>query len=364
MQKRKVMRKRELILLFLLFSVFISHLGANPVTGQYLLPRNSVKFENNDNYSLLPVGWSKKGNFALIIYNRKQWPGEEGSGIKLLIFDAIEDKEIWLSPFYSVDEVSGLVSVWNTQVDLFSEKLAAASIIPDSDPLYGGTLFTFNDTDYQIRSDEKRQMGIRGISSLSLIIKSETGGEKSLYNYSNNESGILLSEFIPLGYFKSPWEKRIAVISGENTSRNNDQINTIRVSGAHLTIGYKRVLTDEVKLIDAVLGGQFYNTRNLLEKGIDPNFTVAPGDPLIHRSARQGNWEIVTLLLKYGASINGLDKMGRTILHYAAISGEMNSCIYFLQNGANREITDSNGDSSFSLAKKNNFNGIADLLKY
>ena len=359
------MWKVRLIFLFILFNLFISFSGANPIAGQYSIPLNSIKFEKLENYSFLPVGWSKKGNIALLVHNREIRPGETGSGIKLLIFNTVTDKEIWVSSLYAVDSISLLSSVWRTNVDLFSEKLSDAGIIPDYSPQYGGTLFSLDNDKYQIQTDEKKQIGIEGISSLSLIINSENRGTKSLYKYYFNQSSSeILAEFRVLGYFRSPWEKRISVVSGE-TIINSDglEIVGIRLSGAHLTIGYSRKVTEDNKLIDAVLSGQFYNSRNLLKNGARVNNKVSSGEALILMAARQNNWDIVFLLLDYGATLNVPGKSGRTLLHYAAISGERSVCISLLHRGADRSIKDSNGETAYSLALRNGFDEIAGLLK-
>ncbi|MDA3812105.1 MAG: ankyrin repeat domain-containing protein [Spirochaetaceae bacterium] len=322
MYQLKVMRFNKLLTLFIFFILFYSSLAANSVSGQYDMPLNSVKFEKQEIFSIFPIGWSKNGNSAFLIYKKTQKPSAW-----LITFDAIEDKVLWISDKYEINETNSILTIWNDQVDLFSDKLSEANIIPDLNPQFGGLSFTMMQDDYSIFSEELRQAGQQGITSLSLKIVSKKRGEKSLYEYTQSDKqDLVLIDFQVLGYFKSPWEDRIAVVSAEDSHREKENnILTLRFSGAHLSIGYRRIENEETQLIDAVLGGQFYNTRNLLIQGINPNSRVSTGESLVLLAAKQYNWDIVFLLLEYGADLQGRDKDKRSLLYYAEQEGNIDA---------------------------------------
>lgn len=365
MYERKVMRFNKLLFFFIVNCLFIFNIYANSISGQYSMPQKSVKFEKLENFSILPIGWSKDGNAAFLLYNREPWSADSLSGIKLIIMDTVEDKTLWLSPVYEINESAGIAITWNQNVDQFSEKLSEFNIIPQIDPQYGGTSFTLLEDEYKLFPEEIKQTGINGISSVSLKIESKNRGEKSLYKYVHSgESKSILIDFYVLGYFKSPWENRLAIVFAEDFLNENgvDSIQ-LKFSGAHMTIGYRRVESHETKLIDAVMSGQYYNSRNLLEKGAGADSIAQNGEPLVVLAAKQFNWDIVFLLLDFGADINQIDKLKRNSLHYAAINGDLSIVVRLLDMGADSTQMDSRGDDPESLAEKNHHGRISALLQ-
>jgi hypothetical protein len=329
------------------------------------MPHKSIKFEKLENYSILPIGWSKKGNAAFLLINREVWFPDSTSGIKCLIIDTVEDEALWLSPLYSVEGNSGIPNIWNENIDVISQKLSYYGIIPQNDPLYGGAVFSLIDDDYKLYSDELRQTGVNGISTVSLKIQSHLRGEKSLYKYvySRKDKRILI-DFSVLGYFKSPWENRVAVVYAEDyLEEDGKDFIELKFSGAHLTLGYRRIESNQTRLIDAVMSGQFYNCRSLLEAGVSPDTSVHTGESLLVLAAGHSNWDIVFLLLEFGADINSVDHEHRSPLHYAVLEEDIQIVKKLLEKGVDKRLSDSRGDTALSLAGKKGNSEIMALLE-
>jgi hypothetical protein len=303
-------------------------------------------------------------NAAFLLINRETWFPDSSSGIKCFIIDTVEDKALWISPLYPVDGNSGILDIWNENIDVISQKLSYCGIIPQNDPLYGGTVFSLIDDDYKLYSDEVRQTGVNGISTVSLIIQSHLRGEKPLYKYVySNEDKRILIDFSVLGYFKSPWENRVAVVYAEDYLEDDGKdFIELKFSGAHLTLGYRRIESNETRLVDAVMSGQFYNCRSLLDGGVSPDTTANTGESLLVLAAGRYNWDIVFLLLEYGADINRLDHENRSPLHYAVLGENLQIVKKLLEKGVDKTLSDSKGDTALSLAGKKGNAEIMDLL--
>lgn len=352
------LRNRKLFTMGLLFFFLNIGIGANSVSGIYSIPRNSVKFEKKSQYSILPVGWSKKGNAAFVIIDR------DHNNLSMLIVDAVMDRVLWTSSQQSLSN-SSPAAVWSKNSDLFSENLSQWGIIPDENPQYGGLQFSIGGDDFKLYSEETPLAGNRGIASMSLKIESKLRGSKSLFKYVENpDQGRALLAFYALGYFQSPWEKRIAVLSlSDFFSSESGEISELKFSGAHLAIGYMKTESTDTMLIDAVLSGQFYNARTLLSNGADPDITVPTGDPLILMAAKQNNWDLVFLLIDYKADVAVIDGDMRTLLHYGAEQGGLEVVRKLILFGLNKNFKDRNGKTALSLARKNNFIDVVNLLK-
>lgn len=348
----------KLFILCLLFLSFTISVWGNSVSGVYTVPLNSVKFEKKSHYSILPVGWSKKGNAAFVIIDK------EKSTHTLFILDTVIDKVLWTS---SPTDLNGrsLSTLWSKKSDLFSENLSRWDIIPNDHPQYGGLRFSFGGDDFKLYSEETLLTANRGIAALTLNIESQLRGNKSLYKYVHDSAkGNTLVSFHVLGYFQSPWEKRIAVLSvSDFQSSENEDFSELKFSGAHLGIGYKRIESTESMLIESVLSGQFYNTRQLLLEGENPDTTIPTGTPLILMAAKQNNWDLVFLLIDYKADIAVIDGDKRTLLHYGAELGDVEAVRKLILLGINKDFKDVEGDSALSLALENDFIDVVNLLE-
>lgn len=352
------MRFNLLLISSIILCFFPLKMSANSVSGLYTIPLHSVKFETQKNFSVLPIGWSKEGNAAFLIADK------EHNTIFVIIFNAVEDKDLWVSPLYQLGNKT-MAAVWNEQIDLLGEKLSSFSIIPDENPLYGGPVFSVFGDEYRLFSEETSLPGNRAIASLNLKIDSKMRGVKSIYHYVHDDSSHQsLLEFQVLGYFQSPWEKRVAVLSFEDTITDGGEDSVhLKFSGSHLSIGYRREFSFETQLIISVLSGQYYNTRTLLENGVDPDIKTPSGESLLLLAAKQNNWDLVFLLIEYNGAIAVVDDKKRTLLHYGAIHGNGEAVRKLLIAGLNKNFKDVEGETALSLARKNNSVDIVGLLE-
>ncbi|MDC7219901.1 MAG: ankyrin repeat domain-containing protein [Spirochaetales bacterium] len=117
----------------------------------------------------------------------------------------------------------------------------------------------------------------------------------------------------------SPFEKRAALVF----LRKGEGHGEYMVMGAHLTLGFRAVPLEQEPLIEAVLNGQYYICRLILEKGTDPDSVGDDrGYPPLLLAARTGNWDIARLLLDYGARGDLKDGEGSSPADYARRAGE------------------------------------------
>lgn len=343
---------KKQFIFFFYFTVLSAIAGANNVAGLYNPPRFSVKFEKESALSILPVGWSKEGKTALLVEDHGD------NTLRLIIVDTVVDSLLFDSQATEVKS-GGIAGFWNTRLEEFSAKLAESGIIPEAKPLYGSGTFSQGNEKYTLNAEVRRLEGERGIAALSLTISSDRRGFKELYSYvydGKNEN--ILLDFTVLGYFRSPWENRIAVVSLADLGDSR----VVSLNGAHLTSGYRREITGDTRLADAVLSGQFYMTEMALEKGADPRYTVPGAAPLVLLAASQGNWDIVFLLLEKGAEASVVDSSGSTLLHYAVMQDNRDSVIKLLKMGLNKNYRDGEGRTPLDLARTGGFTDLSDLL--
>jgi len=282
---------------------------------------------------------------------------------ELIIFDGVDDRILYRSDSYKLPE-GGIAETWNTNHDSISGLLADYGIIPDRTPLYGPADFSWGNDEYALFSDSTPLPGNSGVASLSLMIRSERRGIKKIYSYIHNDnSGKLVLDSSVVGYYLSPTERRIVAISlDEIASLEGSRHRELRFNGAHLTIGFTREQTSSTGLTEAVLSGQYFMTRSFLDKNVDPNIAI-DGDPLILIAAKQGNWDIVFLLIEKGAESAVIDSRGRILLHYAALEGDRDSVIRLLAMGMNKSFLDSESKSPADLARETGKTSLVPLLE-
>ena len=120
----------------------------------------------------------------------------------------------------------------------------------------------------------------------------------------------------------------------------------------------------DVKLIPplsrfALQGGCAECLRLLLEKGLNPTFqNLADG-------AATGSLEVVKLLVKHGAPVNGQDSRGYTPLMRAVLTYAPNQELvtYLLAKGADAAPKNETGDTALSMARRFGQTPIVALLK-
>lgn len=96
------------------------------------------------------------------------------------------------------------------------------------------------------------------------------------------------------------------------------------------------IVQSSPELVAAVESEDSQQVLNILHSGIDPNFRTVKKRvryPL-HIAVSIGNFEIVTTLLDYGATIDVPDSMGMTPLYYAVETNNLKLTEYLLLRGA------------------------------
>ena len=92
---------------------------------------------------------------------------------------------------------------------------------------------------------------------------------------------------------------------------------------------------DTALLFRAIQEGNLLCVQTCLHNGVDPNLQNAIGQTLLLKAIECNEREIVLLLLKYGADINGSTTVfGSTPLHYAAYYGCHELIILLIDQGA------------------------------
>jgi hypothetical protein len=203
--------------------------------------------------SFYPIGWSRDGKFAYYLE-----PVDEACGCyfaKLYILDLKTDKVLWSFDYDSeaIDEAKqqgkphSLDTLWAVNHELFSDKLREYAIEPQV--RFGLLFFPANNKGELLRAtlrtkekkgltEEERPYGIIGKATLQL--NSSRRGKKTVLDHSYGKSLPLHVGL--LGYVKSPFEPRIAVVLMRIMRGYEGPPHTGRVQivGASLEGGFKR----------------------------------------------------------------------------------------------------------------------------
>ena len=97
------------------------------------------------------------------------------------------------------------------------------------------------------------------------------------------------------------------------------------------------------RLKEAICDGRMYQTRHLLESGVDVNFLDEQGLTPLMRAAQlpdeksRTRHNLLKLLLQYGANVNIVDQKGRHVLSRACID-EKDDIVRLLCNVANQDV--------------------------
>jgi ankyrin repeat protein len=103
----------------------------------------------------------------------------------------------------------------------------------------------------------------------------------------------------------------------------------------------------------------------LLDHGVEVNHPGMNGFPPLVYMARGDKGESpekVKALIEYGASVNAINKLGRTAIHYAAAAGYLEVIAILMANGANLSIRDHQGKTALDLALAAGKTAAAKLL--
>ncbi|MFA5075051.1 MAG: ankyrin repeat domain-containing protein [Candidatus Babeliales bacterium] len=109
---------------------------------------------------------------------------------------------------------------------------------------------------------------------------------------------------------------------------------------------------------------QLINERILHDRDdiVMPKSTLVELNEIFIRSAKEGNLNLLKMLLLHGVDINTVDNEGETALHWAAAKGKFNIASFLVQNGANTAIQDLAGYTPLIRAISKNKISLANFL--
>lgn len=212
----------------------------------------------NTQYQLIieeffPIGWSKDGKFAYYVE-----PPDEACGCyfgQLFILDLKSDKVLWSFEYNGLDEVDpdrkgapkSINDLWRTNRKLFSDKLREHKIVPQGQ--FAFLSFPVNykgdqlSPELKIKENKNEETSYySGVLQAQLQLVSKRNGRKTVFEntYGKPEDATPLDLKV-LGYVKSPFEPRIAVMLIEVWRGYEGPPHTTRIKivGSSLEGGFK-----------------------------------------------------------------------------------------------------------------------------
>jgi hypothetical protein len=174
-----------------------------------------------------PVGWSKDGKLAYYVE-----PGDEACGCyfaKLVIKDLKTDKVLWQFDYDSSDlqdtmknrTPESLAALWRYKRDLFNSKLREHNIVAQGrnafsvfPTMYEGDQLAAELITKEATQDVQEQsLGV--IQSAVLQLRSKRKGKKTVFEQAYKPEESLPLDMKVLGYLKSPFEPRVAIVMVE-----------------------------------------------------------------------------------------------------------------------------------------------------
>ncbi len=236
------------------------------------------------------IGWSRDGHFC--------WVEKVGGGSSeeqiLKIVDLVTDSMVYEGTA-SADEKSALLKKYGISASSRGTSQQGHRLV------YQGALY-----EIELFSESDR---------VSIRLKNINDG-----TYKEVNSAPLGGDEMEIrGSVISPFEKRAALVF----LRKGNGRAGYSVMGAHLSIGFKAAPLEQEPLVEAVLNGQYYICRLILEKGAEPDSVRDDrGYSPLMLAARTENWSIVQLLLDYGAETDIRDEEGIRPADYARRAGK------------------------------------------
>ena len=204
--------------------------------------------ENMLTEGFFPIGWSKDGKFAY--YTE---PVDEACGCYyagLFILDLKTDKAVWSYNYDSSAQPNpdaapqSLQALWLEKQKLFSDKLREHGIEPQEGAAMSP--FPLKHEGDQLTADLSLKEGKdehgTGVGHALLQLSSQRNGKKTVFEktYSPEKEMVLPLDIKVLGYIRSTFEPRIAIIS-INVRRGHEgppHVARVQVNGASLVTGF------------------------------------------------------------------------------------------------------------------------------
>merc|ERR1711937_244593 len=120
---------------------------------------------------------------------------------------------------------------------------------------------------------------------------------------------------------------------------------------------------EEVDLHGAVSSSDLDAVKELLKAGADVNEKDEEGRSALHFACGYGEIACAEYLIENGADVDILDDSKNSSLHYAAGYGEKASVELLLKHKAKKELLNNDKHTAYDIAKMNEQNELAELLK-
>ena len=194
-----------------------------------------------------PIGWSRDGKFAYIVE-----PADEACGCyfaKLVIKDLKTDTVLWDFDYESTafdekdNKPKSLPAFWRSNRTLFSKKLREYKIsqkegfaLQPFPALYQGDELTA-----RLSLERNGQAWLKeAVSAIRLQVNSKRRGKKTVYE-KTNVAGSMILEVMVLGYLRSQFEPRVALVLIEvhRGYEGPPSVAKINIIGSDLFSGFK-----------------------------------------------------------------------------------------------------------------------------
>lgn len=129
------------------------------------------------------------------------------------------------------------------------------------------------------------------------------------------------------------------------------------------SLGKKGIPLTQVEFFNNIQKADYQLVSLMLDAGISPDVRDSEGRTALMIAAYYDQRLIAEELLKCGANINAKTNLGGNALFYAVLSGKEDIVDRLITYGIDRTVTNSKGDSAYSLARKNGYLTIAQTLK-
>ena len=150
--------------------------------------------------------------------------------------------------------------------------------------------------------------------------------------YQQTGFGLVLSIYLPQRYRQS---LGLAMCNFQMMVMNRTR-NTL-----HWSLGFPKTVSPDAEIFKSARAGLIVNVKRLLSlRKASANDTTVFGTTLLHSASKSGNMELVRLLIQEGADVNSQDEDGESPLHGAmARSDNYNVARTLIENGADLSST-------------------------
>lgn len=215
------------------------------VPDDYEVPGELTYFEKDENLiheRIYPIGWSEDGDFAYV-----SLPPDEACGclfFDVIIQNMVTDQILWHLKYNDEGEGDNLQSAWWKHKNDIIKNLKENKIIPKNRIKLLNFPYTMNNTTfdkkYDIEYTVDADFGFDVVKQQKLTVIADDTKSKTIFNYTEDDYSMLLHSEV-LGFLKSPFEERIAIIMLNKQRGYEGPPHTVHLkfSGCSLTDGFE-----------------------------------------------------------------------------------------------------------------------------